>query len=190
MIRNKTNAPQNGHFFSMFWPWYFTLTLADDLDLGTSRYILMRCTFIPNMSLVIWIDVTVECYVFRLSFGQTDRQTHGQPDNSKTFSPDLLKRGENKNKIGKFRQNDTAANRYTNRALTARPNFWFRQQQPSKKFTCCVLCIRLVFSCLFISLCYHWRYNCANTSHHICALYTAKLKFSCITSLSLNKILY
>ena len=34
------------------WPWYLTLTFADDLDLGTGRCVSMRCAFIPNMSLV------------------------------------------------------------------------------------------------------------------------------------------
>ena len=52
----KQECPQNGHL-------YLTSTFADDLDLGTSRCILMRYAFLQNMC----------------------RQTDGQTDNSKTI---------------------------------------------------------------------------------------------------------
>ena len=38
--------------FFYLWPWYLTLTLADDLNLGTNICVSMRCAIMPNMSLV------------------------------------------------------------------------------------------------------------------------------------------
>ena len=47
----NTNAPKTAIFWEMQ-PIYLTLTFADDLDLGTSRCVLMRYAFITNMSFV------------------------------------------------------------------------------------------------------------------------------------------
>ena len=47
----KHECPPNVHFLKIV-TFIFDLDLADDLDLGTSRCILMRCAFIPNMSLL------------------------------------------------------------------------------------------------------------------------------------------
>ena len=41
-------------------PWYLSLTLANDLDLDITRYLSMRCTFIPNY---------VPCNLFSLGVG-------------------------------------------------------------------------------------------------------------------------
>ena len=52
------------------------MTLTDDLDLGTSRCILMRCAFIPNMSLVTkLVSEQWENVKFHVKFVQTDRWT-------------------------------------------------------------------------------------------------------------------
>ena len=48
----KTRMPLRLPFFEKCNLFYLTLTFADDLDLVTSRCILMRYAFIPNMSLV------------------------------------------------------------------------------------------------------------------------------------------
>ena len=46
----NTDVPKTPIFWET-WPWYLNLTFADDIDLCTRRCVLMRCAFIPNMSL-------------------------------------------------------------------------------------------------------------------------------------------
>ena len=49
-----TNAPETPIFWET-WPLYLTLTFADDLDLGTRRFVQMRYAFIPNR----WLCATL-----------------------------------------------------------------------------------------------------------------------------------
>ena len=61
------------------------MTLKDDLDLGTTRCVSMRCAFIPNMSLVTE-SVSMskrKMLCFYIKFAQTNSYT----DNGKTIRP-------------------------------------------------------------------------------------------------------
>ena len=48
----ETLMPPKHQSFEKHEPDIYTLTFADDFDLGTSRCVSMRCAFIPNMSFV------------------------------------------------------------------------------------------------------------------------------------------
>ena len=48
----KHLCPPKWQLFLKIWPLYLTLILANDLDLGTSRCVTIRCIFILNMSLL------------------------------------------------------------------------------------------------------------------------------------------
>ena len=68
------------------------MTFVFDLDLGTSRCVWMRYTFIPyELCNLNSLDITGKCFIFRLTFQQTDgRMDDRQIDNAKTTCPQYL----------------------------------------------------------------------------------------------------
>ena len=52
----NTYTSETGIFWEM-WPWYLTLTFADDLE--TSRYVLMRCKMISTVSFFFFVCITI-----------------------------------------------------------------------------------------------------------------------------------
>ena len=94
----KHECPRNGHFLRNV-----TFIFADDLDLGNSRCVLMRCAFIPNMSLVSKpFRSNGKMLSFHVKFVQTARRTDRRTT-VKHYAPNLSIWGHKKVKLLKMR---------------------------------------------------------------------------------------